>query len=74
MDDAAPAAIVARLDASQRTIIMSGPITLEEALSLPEGLFDHQPEGEGPVGAARPSWHETELGRRVRELILTQRA
>lgn len=73
MTELSPDAIAARLVGAQRRIVLSGPISVSEADSLPEGLFDYDLSKNGKTGDETHFWQETDLGRKVRETLLSQR-
>jgi len=62
MLDPAPEAIVAHLDATQRSLVLQVPTSFAEADLLPEGLFEHELSWDRDTGDESHFWTETDLG------------
>jgi hypothetical protein len=71
MSPPSPAAIAASLDDAQRDVVLAGPTSFAEADSIPEDLFDYDLDWNPKTGDETHYWVETELGRKVRELLNT---
>lgn len=61
-----PAALAARLNATQRDLVLHGPTSFAEADLLPEGLFEHDLSWDRETGDESHFWVETDFGRAVR--------
>ena len=69
MPDPTAEAIVTRIDAAQRELVLDGPDSFAEADSLPDGLFEHDLSWDRESGEESHFWEATELGQAVRELL-----